>query len=37
MRAIKLTLPLLVPAIRAQDTNHAFAANDFAVFAKLFD
>jgi hypothetical protein len=37
MRAIKLTLPLFVPAVRAQHTNHTLAANDFAVFAKLFD
>jgi hypothetical protein len=30
-------LPLLVPRIRANDANDAFALNNFAVFAKFFD
>ena len=42
MRAIfyfveRLALPLLVTAIRAQDTNHALAADDLAVLAKLLN
>src|SRR3546814_8946675 len=32
-----LTLPLLLPRVRANDTNHAFALNDLAILAKLFD
>ena len=31
-----LTLPLFVPRVRADDTNDAFALDDFAILAKLF-
>ena len=33
----RLTLALLVPGVRANDANNAFALNDFAVFAKPFN
>jgi len=32
-----LSLPLFVARIRADDTNDAFAPDDLAIFAKLFD
>jgi hypothetical protein len=35
MRAIKLSLPLLVAFVAANDANDALALNDFAVFAKF--
>src|SRR6188474_2796237 len=37
IRAIRLTLPLLVPLVRADHTNHALALDDLAVLAKLLD
>src|SRR5262245_21157722 len=37
IRAIRLTLPLFVPRVRADHTNHAFALNNLAVLAKLLD
>jgi hypothetical protein len=37
MRAIKLSLPLLVTTVCAKDANNALATNYFAVFAKLLN
>jgi hypothetical protein len=34
---IALSLALLVAGVRADDTNDAFAPDDFAIFAKLFN
>jgi hypothetical protein len=32
-----LTLALFVAGVRANDTNDAFAPDDFTIFAKLFN
>ena len=32
-----LALPLLVAGVGANDADDAFAANDFAIFAKFFN